>query len=784
MPHGLATACFAALLIASGAAAQPVAQSGTPVAPVTVIGATPLPGTGVDIDKTPANVQVLSAADLRRAGLPSTVGALADRLASVSINDNLDDPFQPDILYRGFAASPVLGTPQGLAVYQNGVRINEAFGDTVNWDLVPDIAVNRLDVMSANPVYGLNALGGAIALTMKNGFDDAGGDAQVSGGSFGRRGASAEYGANNGTLGAYLAANVLDEAGWREFSPSSLRQVYGDIGLRMDKLTLDLSIAGAGNHLSGESATPVQELAVSRSLVFTNPQQNVDKLAFITLDANYQASPVASIQSIFYVRRFSQSVINGNTTGYVACAEPSLGSLCQPDGSTPLIGAAGRPLPDISDGGARPIGENDRQSTASLSLGVSLQFTSTAAVLGRANHLSLGASLDHATTDFQSSVEVGLIDKALQVLPSGLFVFTPQGGGFTATPVSLGAASTYYGLWATDTFNLTSRLALTASGRYNLAIIDLTDRLGTELSGDNRYGGFNPAIGLAYDLTPAVTLYGGYAQGSRAPDPSEIECSNPLLPCLLPSSLASDPPTLRQVVSHTWEAGLRGRVYGSADGQLTWNAGVFRTNVDDDIYGIATSLSAGYFQNIGGTRRQGLELAARYRAARFDAWASYSYIAATFQSFLILPSPSNPFQDTNGDIHVRPGDILPGIPQSRLKLGADYKLTASWMFGASLAVVGSQYYGGDQSNQLGRLPAYAVLNLYSTLDLTAAVQVFADIDNVLNARYATFGLLGDPTGVGAPGVPANGVPNGPGVDNRFQSPAAPLAVYGGVRLRF
>jgi outer membrane receptor protein involved in Fe transport len=124
--------------------------------------ATALPGTAIGIDKIPGNVQVLSSADLTREGSASLTGALNSGLSSVSVNDDLDDPFQPDILYRGFEASPVLGTPQGLAVYQNGVRINEAFGDTVNWDLFPDIAIDQVELVSSNPLYGLNALGGAI----------------------------------------------------------------------------------------------------------------------------------------------------------------------------------------------------------------------------------------------------------------------------------------------------------------------------------------------------------------------------------------------------------------------------------------------------------------------------------------------------------------------------------------------------------------------------------------------------------------------------------------------
>jgi iron complex outermembrane receptor protein len=765
------------------------AASAQVVQPVTVVAVAPLPGSGVDIDKLPANIQTLSAADLARDGSASLVGALNGQLASVGINDNLDDAFQPDILLRGFEASPVLGTPQGVAVYQNGVRINEAFGDTVNWDLIPDIAIRRVAVMGANPVFGLNALGGAIAVEMKTGFTDPGGEASLAGGSFGRREAEAAFGANNGTFSAFLAGRVLDEDGWREFSPDHLREVYGDVGARAGGLSIDLSVTAADNRLFGESATPVRELAVNRALVFTSPQENDNQLAFVTLNAAYQATPTLSLQDVLYYRGFWQRVINGNTTDYTACgAGPNLGLLCQSDAVTPLTNGAGQPIPDISNGGATPIGEIDGEKIDSTGMGGSVQATLTAPLLGRENHLAVGASVDTAVTDFSSNAEVGVINAELQVLPSGYFVDTPENTPFNATPVSLRATTAYYGLYATDTFSLTPRLALTASGRFNVARIDLADRRGAELDGDNTYRRFNPAAGAAYRFSSALSAYAGYSEGSRAPNASEIECSNPLSPCLLPSSLASDPPTLKQVVSRTWEAGLRGRAALGAGslggGELSWNAGLFRTDVRDDIYGVATSLGAGFFQNIPGDRRQGAELGARYSAAAFSAFASYSYVDATFRSVFLAPSPSNPFQDAAGDIQARPGDHLPGIPRNRLKLGAEVKAPGGWTLGASVALVGDQYYFGDESNQLAPLPGYTVVNLHADVRLARRITLFAAVDNALNARYATFGVLGDPTGIGAPGVPATGVTNGQGVDNRFQSPAAPISVHGGLKVRF
>lgn len=785
--RGLFLCVFAAAFVQFATAANAQVASQSSIETVTVIGTTPLPGTGIDIDKVPGNVQTVTAADLTREGSASATAALNDELGSININDNLDDPFQPDILFRGFEASPVLGTPEGLAVYQNGVRINEAFGDALNWDLITDIAVDRVTVVSANPVYGLNALGGAVIVNMKNGFTADGGEIEGSGGSWGQRGVTAEYGASYGPFGFYIAGRLLQEDGWREFSPDTLEQLYASLSYREHGLSLDLSFSGANNRLSGESPTPVQELAVSRSLIFTNPQSNADQLAFVTLDAGYEASNDLSIQGNAYLRVFRQDVVNGNTTEYTACTvAPYIENMCQPDGTTPLTNSSGGYLPDISRGGTVPIGENDFETVQTTGVGAALQATETAVLFGHDNQLSVGGSIDRATTEFQSSAELGAIDAALQVSYSGLFVDTPENTPWTATPVSLRATNTYYGLFATDTFNITDDLAATASGRYNLAQIDLMDRLGSELSGNSRYQRFNPALGLTDKLTSNLTAYAGYSEGNRAPTPGEIECSNPTAPCLLPSSLSSDPPNLRQVVSRTWEAGLRGHfaVEEIGPGQFAWNASLFRTDVDDDIYGVATSLSTGYFQNIGGTRREGAELGLQYRDDRLTAFLDYSYVDATFESTFLLNSPQNAYANANGDIGVHPGDTLPGIPAHRIKAGADYRVLPSWSVGADVVYEGSQYFRGDESNQMGPLPSYTVVNLHSKYELTDNIELFVNVVNALNAKYATFGVLGDPTGVGAPGIAPGAVTNGPGVNNRFESPAAPISAFGGVRIAF
>jgi len=519
--------------------------------------------------------------------------------------------------------------------------------------------------------------------------------------------------------------------------------------------------------------------------VFTGPQANINNVDFTTLNASYALTSALAVQGVAYFRNYRQSVSNGNSANFTACTSAAeAGSLCQSDGTTPLTNADGAALPDISNGGANILGQNNFEFIHSQTWGGSLQLTDSQRLSGHDNQFAVGATVDVSHTNFLSGTQVGIIDASLIVEPSTLFVDTPEGSAFSATPVILDADTKYYGFYATDTFDVNSSLAVTLSGRYNIAKVDLSDQRGTSLNGLNRFIHFNPAAGATYKLSPNVTAFVGFSINNRAPTASEIECSDPLQPCLLPSSLAGDPPNLKQVIAHTSELGVRGHMATAKSGRLSWNASLFRTDLDDDIYGIATSVSTGFFQNIGSTRRQGVETGINYQGQRWSAYGQYSYIDATFRSPLTMNSPANPFQDANGDIHVLPGDRLPGIPQHRFKVGADYSVSSNWSVGASVVRVSDQFYHGDESNQNAPLPGYTVVSLRSSYRVAKQLEIFANIQNLFDERYASYGLFGDPTGVNAPGIPSDAQSNDPRVDNRFQNPAAPRSVFGGVRLTF
>jgi iron complex outermembrane recepter protein len=762
--------------LAASALAAPAAGESTTLPAIEVIGTTPLPGVGIDRDKLPANAQTLPAPDIAKQGPGALGSALEERLGSVNINANQDNPYQPDIQYRGFEASPVLGTPIGIAVYQNGIRLNEPFGDNLNWDFVPDFAINRLSLIPTNPLYGLNALGGALVLEMKNGFTAPGGEAEAMGGSFGTRQFTLQYGKKVGNLAAYIGANAYNDEGFRKFSPSQVRQLYADVGAESERGALHLNLTGADNKLNGIGPTPIELVDIDRSAVFTTPQKFHNTLLMPALTGSYVASETLSFQGNFYLRSAGRQVFNGNATEAQLCADPTL--LCFGDAATPLVGTNGLQIPASVLGGGIP-GENDNTAITSLGLGGSVQGTYTAPLFGHGNHLVIGASLDHADVDFTGTNALGVIDpRTLLVTSTGVVIDQPDGA---LAPVRLETTNSYYGLYVADTVDATSALAITLGGRYNLALVHLIDKIGTALNGESRFSRFNPAAGATYKITPELTAYFGYAEANRTPTAGEIACSNPARPCTLDNFLTADPPGLKQVVAHTYEAGLRGRFRTGADaaaGRVEWSLGLFRTNLDDDILSVPSAIiSSGFFENVGSTRRQGIEAGIGYRDDRWNVSANYSLVDATFESAITLSSPNNPFADAAGTIQVRPGNHLPGIPQHRLKLNLDYALTDKWSIGGTLIAASDQYFFGDAANQNAKLGGYYRVDLRSSYRVSDAVELFALVQNAFDNKYATFGIFGDVTKTPLPGVASPS-------DPRFVSVAPPLAAFGGVRIRF
>jgi iron complex outermembrane receptor protein len=282
--------------------APAAAAAPTPAANPTVAAATApkaVPG-AVELDKIPSNVVTVGASAFDGTKAPDLLQSLDRALPGVSLSSQTGNDFQLDLNYRGYTASPVIGTPQGLAVYQNGVRINDVFGDVVNWDFIPQSAINQLTLVPSNPVYGLNATGGALAFEMKNGYTYHAVEGEISGGSYGRAVASVQAGGQNGNLSGYITADAINDAGWRNASPSSLRRVYADLGARGDQTEFHVTFTGADNNFGAAAATPVQMLGQDWASTYTIPQTTQNQLAFLTASATWKPTDTWTYQALTY----------------------------------------------------------------------------------------------------------------------------------------------------------------------------------------------------------------------------------------------------------------------------------------------------------------------------------------------------------------------------------------------------------------------------------------------------------------------------------------------------
>jgi iron complex outermembrane recepter protein len=766
---------------AGAASSAPAAAAAAP-APAEAPATVSIPG-AVEQDKIPSNVQVVGSPAFDSERSPDLLQSMFQALPGVALSDQTGNQFQLDLNYRGFIASPVIGTPEGLAVYQNGVRINEVFGDIVNWDFIPQKAINNLTLYPSNPVFGLNAIGGALSFDMKNGFTYHGVETELNGGSYGRVGSSVQAGGQVGNFSGYIAADAIDDAGWRFDSASSVRRFYTDLGALGDNNTeFHITFTGADNTFGAAAATPVQLLDQNWSSIYTVPQTTHNQLAFLTASASWKPTDTWTYQAVTYYRHFDQAHVDGNGTNADNTPGCLTGSpsdpLCfdNPNGTTsPLVTTTGQNVPNSGAlGFPNVLGEIDRTWTTTDSFGGSVQAASSEQVFGHNNNFTMGLSVDRGLVQFSTTSELGTVNPNTFpfVIGSGLFIDQPSSAGIGGVaPVGLGATTLYTGLYATDTFDLTRRLSLTAGARYNIAQINLTDELGndSELNGDDTYAHFNPMVGATYKITPNLTLYGDYAISNRAPTPLELECSDPSRPCLIDNALVGDP-ALQQVVTYTYEGGLRGQ-FDIASGHANWSVGAYHALNTNDIIDVLTpqtvAIGREFFQNAGDTLRQGIEANASYKWDRFNIYANYTTVDATFLSSLLLPSTVN----ASGTQNVVPGDHLTGIPDFRFKLGGEYQVTAPWKFGADLNVVGSQWLVGDESNQLPKVPAYWVVNLHSSYKITDNIEVFGLIRNLFNQHYYTYGLLTDVTEFGYLNL----------TDDRTFLPGMPFAAYLGVK---
>jgi outer membrane receptor protein involved in Fe transport len=737
-------------------------DSPRPLETVTVIGVTPFHGLDLPADKVAGNIQQATAAEIERLHGADLSEFMNRRLGSVFINEAQGNPLQPDVQFRGFVASPLLGQSQGISVYQSGVRINDPFGDTVNWALVPESAIASIDLIpGSNPLFGLNALGGALSIRTKSGFTAPGTRAEIQGGSFERAVAEVESGGSfNDRLSYYGSARYLDEDGWRQFSPSRAMHLFGDVGWRGETGSVSANVTWVDTDLIGNGPAPIELLEIDRSAIFTSPDRTENALALAIVTGTWRWTENVSLDGVAYFRRSDIQTLNGDDSDFEAC-EQDPRFVCEEtepgDEEEIALDEDWNPIlfSDAVDGATvnRSVTDQDGYG-ASLLLGV------TKDIFGRANWLAVGATCDWSDTIFDSSTELGRLDESRAAVSSGIFV----GELF----VRVNSETRNRSVFVSETLAVTPALGLTLSGRYNSTTVELRDQIGTELNGSHDFSRFNGSAGLTWTVSPAAGFYATYGESNRAPSPVELTCANPDDPCRLPNAFLSDPP-LDQVVARTIEAGARGLWRG-----MDWHVGLFQTTNENDIIFISAGAltNQGFFDNVGDTRRLGAEASLTGRS--FDErllWAlHYTRLDATFRDSFSVTSPNNPAA-IDGEVPVPAGSRIPGVPEDLLKLSADFAFTPRLSLGADLLYQSEQFLRGDEGNLLDPLHGYTVVNVGAEYRFNRNFMVFARIDNVFDAEYETFGLLGAADEVLGDGFE----------DPRFVSPAAPISGWIGLQ---
>jgi outer membrane receptor protein involved in Fe transport len=798
---GLLSASILAGLVAAPpgiSAAGDSAAPGTPINPATVqelpqvivIGNAPLPGFGLPLNEIPANVQTANSADIERQQTTNVADYLNMNFSGVNVSESADNPFQLDINYHGFTASPLLGTPEGLSVYVDGVRVNESFGDTVNWDLIPESAISTVSLISgSNPVFGLNTLGGALSVQTKSGHDNPGTELEAYGGSFGRHSFQAQTGGESGAFDYFATGTYFDETGWRDLSPTRVWQGFGKVGWQTDKSDIDLSYTYADTSLYGNGATPLSMLYFRREQSYT-PDFTTDLLHFLNLTGTQFLSDHLLLSGNVYYRHLITGSSNGsNNDGYLNGSYPGSPPDCSltPTGRATLAYCA------------NSVSEVSR--LVQRSVGFGLQLTDSQDLFGWKNQAILGTDYSDSADAFAQAFQYGTF-AANHTL---IYEINPLND---ETIISLNGSNKILGVYLTDTLSPNELLHFNVAARYNsntetingFSVDTDVGDVGSgfdaarPLAGNHTFARLNPAIGVTVTPTSLQTYYANYNEASRAPTVVELGCSNPAQPCGLPNDFASDP-NLKQVIARTFEIGLRGNF---ADQRLNWSADLFRTLNSDDLQFIATTTNSGYFDNVGSTRRQGLDLSLGGTVGGFKWHLAYSFVDATYQSNFVVSANSNSTADASGNIQVRPGDQIPLIPRHTGRLVLDYDFNRQWELAGTLIVASGSFLHGDENNAnvaggtngegnfvsptgTGWIPSYAIVNLQGTYHLPHRIDLFARLVNALNKQYATAGFLTSNT------FNPNGTfrfDPGTWTNENAVSPATPRAVWAGVRIRF
>jgi outer membrane receptor protein involved in Fe transport len=812
---------------------------GAQTSKVDVVSETPLAGTDLDISQIAAPVQTATAADIENSGALDLSDFMNRRLNGVFINEMAGNPFQPDVNFRGYTASPLLGTPEGISVYVDGVRQNQPFGDVVSWDLIPKDSISEMALIpGSDPLYGLNTLGGAVSVSTKSGLTNPGWAGHALYGSSGRKEVEGEWGGGKATgFNWFLSGLGFHESGWRYASTSDVRQGFARLGWRTGKTDLSLTMSYAYNTMLGNGVQDYRLLEANYTSSYSVADSTADRSPSFNFIVRHSFSGNLTLTGNAWYRNIRTETINPNFNGDVVGNDiyqptPDEQAVLAAAGYTgfPTSGAdiANTPFPkwaciaealSLGSPDSTCDGVNVYSKEVLNEYGFSGQFTWIANPGVGRNQFAAGALVDRNGVNYTQTTDFAYVlpNLSLVGVPAWQDGSTVDGNGNPIdSQVGFKGHTPDWSLYFADTLTLWKKVNVTVSGRYNYDQVDNLDLLNpapgpNSLTGNYVFRRFNPAIGITWSPISSVNAYARFAQGGRAPTSIELGCANPSAPCSLPNSLSADPP-LQQVVTDTWEVGLRGKPEIPGFHNLSWNAGGFRDeNHNDILFVAAPELGTGYFQNFAKTLREGFDADLEGRAGPVTWGLDWTFLSATYQSIETLDGSGNDTNDIalqgypglGGTITVHPGNRIPLIPKNTGKAYAVWQATHRLMFETNEVIVSSSYARGNENNAYsadgvyylgpGVSPGYAITNFGAHYDLSRHFQLALQIDNLFNHEYYTAAWLANTvlTAQGAfQSLPFPAYADGPYAGNTpsqsatFFAPGAPRRAWVDLKVRF
>lgn len=694
------------------------------LAPIEVVGsiapaAGPTIGSGV-----PARVTTLNEAQVD-AYEPRVLSDALNSVAGFSTYDDLGSPYKLNISSRGFFSSPVVGLPQGIAVFLDGVRMNEPEASQVNFDLLPMDHIQRIEILSGNgSLLGRNALGGAINLVTARGAGPTTGTIELSGGSFGAaRGEGHVSGGAPGGYDWYVGGNYNREDGWRQNTGEEGYQGFMNLGKLGE--TSGIRFQGFYSHNRAEPAGSLPESVFADHADSNLTTGDFDNLwAFQGSLQAYKQFGLGRASGTVYIRRHRAERFNVN---------------------------------QAEDPDALGISYN-------TTFGYTADYRWTT-VMNERTALSLRSGVDGEVTRvtidiFSDSTKFGGTRSLTTQARSPLWDVAP----FLAADLTVG------------------KVTLSAGARYDYVRIPFRNLLNPAGDTTATYKRFNPRLGVTVEVMSGGSVFASWGQAFRAPAVIENACADPDAPCPLPFALGDDPP-LQPVNASTVEAGFR---YNQ--NRITLSTSAYYTSVKNDIFLTPFGQEAptgstidGFFVNLAKTRRVGLEASTSYTfPAGHSVYLNYAYTRATFQSdadiFSIRSAGGdadepvkNPFPSDNT---ATPGDRFPQVPDHQVKLGGWARVNRYVTIGTDGRYIGKQFLRGDEANVTAPLNGYFVADAHVGVEI-GAWEINAIVTNLFQNKNAIFGTFNI----------NQGNPDGPTVE-RFLTPDARRAFRLVVRRTF